>query len=145
VQTAVDADHALIVAHAVTLDAADNRQLEPMAEAAQKALGAESVNIVADTGYSNGEQAERCELAGMIPHVPAARSINAGGPLDLSVFIWEPVTDRFLCPEGKALRRMSRNRWCHPARYLKGLKMGTSKWANLSHCAWQQSGRVPVQ
>jgi len=28
VQTAVDAEHALIVAHAVTLDAADNRQLE---------------------------------------------------------------------------------------------------------------------
>ena len=37
VQTAVDAEHALIVAHAVTLDVADNRCLEPMAEAAQKA------------------------------------------------------------------------------------------------------------
>src|ERR1700757_3566291 len=47
--------HALIVTHAVTLDAADDRQLEPMAEAARKALGADSSNLVADTGYSNGE------------------------------------------------------------------------------------------
>lgn len=37
VQTLVDAEHAPIVTHAVTLDAADNRQLEPMAEAAKKA------------------------------------------------------------------------------------------------------------
>jgi transposase len=39
VQTAVDAEHALIVTQAVTLDAADNRSLEPMAEAAQKSTG----------------------------------------------------------------------------------------------------------
>jgi transposase len=39
VQTAVDAEHALIVAHAVVLDAADSRCLQPMAEAAKKALG----------------------------------------------------------------------------------------------------------
>ena len=57
VQTAVDAEHALIVAHAVTLDAGDNGQLQPMAEAAKKALGTESLQVVADGGYSNGEQA----------------------------------------------------------------------------------------
>ena len=38
VQTAVDAEHALIVAHAVVLDASDIRCLKPMAEAAKKAL-----------------------------------------------------------------------------------------------------------
>ncbi len=46
VQTAVDAEHALIVAHAVTLEATDNRSLEPMAQAAQKALEADTLNIV---------------------------------------------------------------------------------------------------
>ena len=110
VQTAVDAEHALIVAHAVTLDAADNRQLEPMAEAAKKALGAESLNIVADTGYSNGEQAERSERAGRIPHVPAARSVNANGLLDRSAFTYEQEQDRFLCPEGKPLKRIQLSR-----------------------------------
>ena len=38
VQTAVDAEHALIVTHAVTLDAADHRCLLPMAEAVSRAL-----------------------------------------------------------------------------------------------------------
>jgi transposase len=105
VQTAVDSEHALIVMQAVTLDAADNRSLEPMAEAAQKALGGSLFNIVADTGYSNGEQASRCEEAGLIPHVPAARSVNAGGLLDRSAFIYQPESDCFHCPEGKTLVR----------------------------------------
>src|ERR1700682_624542 len=53
VQTAIDAEHALIVAHAITLDAGDNRCLEPMAEAARAALDPDaSLNIVADAGYS---------------------------------------------------------------------------------------------
>ena len=93
VQTAVDAEHALIVTHEVTLDAADNRSLEPMGEAARKALGGSTFNIIADTGYSNGEQASRCEEAGLIPHVPAARSVNAGGLLDRSAFIYQPESD----------------------------------------------------
>jgi transposase len=105
VQTAVDAQHALIVTHAVTLEAADNRQLEPMAEAASHALGAKVLNIVADTGYSNGEQAERCEQAGLIPHVPALRSVNTNGLLDRSAFTYQPDTDCFVCPQGKILNR----------------------------------------
>jgi transposase len=48
VQTAVDAEHALIVAHAVVLDASDIRCLKPMAEAAKHALGLETFNVVAD-------------------------------------------------------------------------------------------------
>jgi DDE family transposase len=75
VQTAVDTEHALIVANTVVLDAADNRCLQPMAEAAKKALGVDSFNIVADAGYSNGEQAAHCEAAGLLPHVPS----NANG------------------------------------------------------------------
>jgi transposase len=110
VQTAVDAAHALIVTHAVVLDAADNRQLQPMAEAAKQALEVERLNIVADAGYSNGEQAARCEQAGMIPHVPAQRSVNAGGLLDRSAFRYDQDNDCFVCPEGKTLKRMQVSR-----------------------------------
>jgi transposase len=110
VQTAVDAEHALIVTHAVTLDAADNRQLQPMAEAAGKALGSEVLNIVADTGYSNGEQAELCEQAGLIPHVPALRSVNTNGLLDRSAFNYVADKDCFVCPEGKTLKRIQISR-----------------------------------
>jgi hypothetical protein len=72
VQTAVDAEHALIVVQKVTTEANDSRCLLPMAEAAQSVLGMPSqLNVVADAGYSNGEEAEACEAKGILPHVPA--------------------------------------------------------------------------
>lgn len=76
VQTAVDAEHALIVAHAVVLDASDIRCLKPMAEAAKQALELKTFNVVADAGYSNGEQVAHCEAAGMMPYVPVMRTVN---------------------------------------------------------------------
>jgi transposase len=69
IQTAVDAEHALIVAHAVVLDASDIRCLKPMAEAAKKALERDNFKVVADADYSNGEQVAHCEAAGMVPYV----------------------------------------------------------------------------
>lgn len=108
VQTAVDAGHALIVAHAVTLDAGDNGQLHPMAEAAKKALGVERLQVVADGGYSNGEQAARCEAAGILPHVPVKRAVNnqGGGMLfGREQFRYQPETDTYLCPANKIIRR----------------------------------------
>src|SRR6202789_1734391 len=79
VQTAVDTGNALIVAHNVVLDASDIRCLKPMAQAAKDALGLDTFNVVADAGYSNGEQAAHCEEAGMIPYVPVMRTVNNQG------------------------------------------------------------------
>jgi transposase len=113
VQTAVDAEHALIVAHAVTLEAADNRQLEPMAQAAKQALEADRLNLVADAGYSNGEQAGRCEAAGLVPHVPANRGVNNQGDgtlFDRSLFLYRPESDSFECPAGNTLDRKQLHR-----------------------------------
>jgi len=63
-QTAVDAEPAIIVTQKVTSEANDQRSLLPM-EAAQPAVAsAESINLIGDAGYSNGEQAEPCERAG---------------------------------------------------------------------------------
>src|SRR6266566_1960574 len=80
VQTAVDAEHALIVAQQVTTDANDQRSLLPMAEAAKAALGSPlSLNVIADGGYSNGEQAEACEAQGIVPYIPPKRTANSHG------------------------------------------------------------------
>jgi transposase len=109
VQTAVDAEHALIVAHKVTDEATDNRSLLPMAEAAKEAVGdPPSLNIVADAGYSNGEQAEACESQGILPHVPANRAVNNQGDgtlFDRTEFHYDETTDTFGCPAGQTLTR----------------------------------------
>ena len=116
VQTAVDAEHALIVAQKVTGEATDNRSLLPMAEAAQEAVGnPPSLKVVADAGYSNGEQAEACETKGILPHVPANRAINNQGDgtlFDRTAFRYDAATDTFRCPAGQTLTRkqIQRNR-----------------------------------
>jgi transposase len=109
VQTAVDAEHSLIVAQKVTVEATDNRSLLPMAEAAQQAVGnPPSLNVVADAGYSNGQQAEACESKGILPHVPANRAINNQGDgtlFDRTAFLYDAATDTFHCPAGQTLTR----------------------------------------
>ena len=81
VQIAVDAQHALIVTQQVNDEGTDNRSLQRMAEAAQAAVGqpGESIHVVADGGFSNGEQAEACETLGIIVHAPAQRGVNNRG------------------------------------------------------------------
>jgi transposase len=109
VQTAVDAEHGIIVAQQVTTEASDNRSLQPMAEAAKAALdNPEKLNVVADAGYSNGEQAAECEAKGIKPHVPANRAVNNQGDgtlFDRTQFIYDEKSDTFRCPAGKILTR----------------------------------------
>jgi transposase len=114
VQTAVDAAHALIVAHKVTMEANDQRSLLPMAEAAKQAVGnPASLNAVADAGYFNGEQVERCEAEGIVPHVPANRSVNNQGDgklFDRTAFVYDEKTDTFRCPAHQTLTRKQLHR-----------------------------------
>jgi transposase len=114
VQTAVDAEHAIIVAQQVTSESNDERSLLPMAEAAQQALGAPaSLNVVADAGYSNGEQAEACEAIGILPHIPVHRAVNNKGDgnlFDRSLFVYDEKTDTFRCPADQTLTRKQLSR-----------------------------------
>jgi transposase len=114
VQTAVDAGHAIIVAQQVTTEGNDQRSLLPMAEAAKQAVGnPDSLNVVADAGYSNGEQAEACETQGILPHVPANRAVNNQGDgtlFDRSEFHYDEETDTFRCPANQTLARKQLSR-----------------------------------
>ena len=56
VQTAVDAEHHLIVAHQVTNVGHDRTQLVSMALKAKEATGNAEITVLADRGYFNGDQ-----------------------------------------------------------------------------------------
>jgi transposase len=108
VQTAVDTETGLILHHDVTTEATDNRLLHPMAKAAKEALGAETLTVVADAGYSNGAAAAACEADRITPCVPANRAINNQGDgtlFDRSAFAYEPDSDSYRCPAGRRLVR----------------------------------------
>lgn len=109
VQTAVDAEHALIVAQTVTTEGNDLHCLLPMAEAAKESVGnPEKLNVVADAGYSNGEQAARCEADGILPHFPVQRAANNQGDgtmFERTAFTYDQQTDSMTCPAGQSLAR----------------------------------------
>jgi hypothetical protein len=102
------------VAQKITDHGADNRLLLPMAEAAKRALGnPDSLHVVADAGYSNGEQAQACERRGIVPHVPANRAVNNHGDgrlFDRSEFHYDEKSDTFRCPGQQTLTRKQLSR-----------------------------------
>lgn len=104
-QTVVDAKHGLIAAFDLTRDGNDQGQLHAMAEQGRQALAAEAVTVVADSGYSSGEQGELCEEAGITAIVPRARTVNPKGELYFSreAFRYDAASDSWQCPAGETL------------------------------------------
>jgi transposase len=108
VQTAVDGEHGLVLHHEVTQDANDSRQLEPMAKAAKAMLKQETLSVVADAGYSNGEQLAACEAVQITAFVPPNRSVNnqGGGLLfQKDRFTFNAEQDGYRCPANEFLAR----------------------------------------
>ncbi|MDM3872686.1 IS1182 family transposase [Porticoccus sp. W117] len=121
-QSAVDVESGVIVHHALTTEAADNRQLLPMATAAQGLLERKELQVVADAGYSNGEQLAKCDDKGIAAVVPANRAVNNQGDGQFypkSVFQYDAEADQFICPAGKNLPYKTRNTKCKKHLYSR--------------------------
>jgi transposase len=107
VQTAVDAEHHLIVAHEVTNLGHDRTQLAPMALKAKEATGCEEITALADRGYFNGEQVLACEGTGVLPVIPKTLWPSAAerGLFTRQDFVFDPEQDHYTCPAGARLTR----------------------------------------
>jgi hypothetical protein len=105
VQTAVDTEHHLIVAHEVTNVGSDRRQLTQMSEQAKSALSVDEISVVADRGYYRNLELKACEEAGITTYVPnSSTSPNkAQGKFDRSVFRYIAADDAYECPAGQRL------------------------------------------
>jgi transposase len=105
VQTAVDAQHHLIVDHQVTNIGNDRSQLATMAKRARTAMQAEHFEVVADRGYFSGEEILACEEAGITAYVPRTQTSNrqAKGLFGKRDFIYEPETNTYQCPAAQSL------------------------------------------
>jgi transposase len=110
VQTAVDAEHHLIVAHEVTNVGHDRTQLAPMGLKAKAATGCEQLTALADRGYFNGEQVLDCEGTGVLPCVPKTDTSSAAkrGFFTRQDFVYDARNDRYTCPAGQKLTRSRR-------------------------------------
>ena len=107
VQTAVDVEHHLIVAHEVTNLGHDRTQLVPMALRAQKATGNAEITVLADRGYFNGDQVLACENTGVRPCIPKTLTSSSAkrGLFTRQDFVYDAEKDHYTCPAGEHLTR----------------------------------------
>ena len=105
VQTVVDAQHHLIVAHEVTNVGNDRGQLATMAQQAQSATGRKDLEVVADRGYFKGQEILACQNAGMMPFVPKPQTSGskAEGRFGKPDFAYAAEDDTYRCPAGERL------------------------------------------
>jgi transposase len=107
VQAAVDAEHHLIVAHDVINVGNDRTQLAPMGLKAQEATGCETLTVLADRGYLNGDQVLDCEGTGVLPCVP--KTLTSGnakrGLFTGQDFVYDAGKDHYTCPAGHHLTK----------------------------------------
>ena len=105
VQTAVDTEHHLIVAHEVTNVGHDRAQLSNMAKQAQEAMEVEDLSAVADRGYFKGEEILACQKAGIEVTLPKPQTSGsqAEGRFGKRDFHYVAEDDEYRCPAGEYL------------------------------------------
>lgn len=105
VQTAVDAQHHLIVAHEVTNVGSDRDQLSSMAKQAREAMASDSLSVVADRGYFKGEEILACHNADITAYVPKPMTsgAKADGRFNNDAFIYDAANNHYVCPAGETL------------------------------------------
>jgi len=104
-QSAVDAEHHLIVAHDVVMTPTDRNQLTSISGKAKAAMGVEHLEVLADRGYFSGEEIRACEGMGVTPYVPKplTSGAKADGRFGKQDFSYVAGQDAYRCPAGNLL------------------------------------------
>ena len=105
VQTAVDSETHLIVAHEVTNATTDRDQLSAIAGQAKEAMERTQLTVTADAGYYKGEEIVECQSNGINALVPKpdTSESKARGRYGKSDFHYDPKHDVYRCPAGEEL------------------------------------------
>ncbi len=105
VQTAVDAEHHLIVTHDVITSGSDRHQLATMAKQAHEAMGVEKLTAVADRGYYTSDEILACEQAGITPVLPRPQTGDKRlkGLFGRDRFHYQPDSNTYRCPADESL------------------------------------------
>jgi len=105
VQTVVDKKYKLIVDFDVSVCPDDKGALPKMTESAKEIMGISEIAAVADKGYYDGEDIDKCEKNGTTCYVP---KVEKGRPVPNSDFShnkfkYDSENNWYVCPEGNIL------------------------------------------
>jgi transposase len=106
VQTAVDTEHHLIVAHEVTNVGNDTAHLANTAKAAKAALHVDELEAVTDRGYFDSEEILACDQAGITVTLPKRMTsgAKAEGRFGKQDFVYLADENVYRCPAGEKLK-----------------------------------------
>ena len=136
VQTAVDTENHLIVAHEVTNVGHDRSQLANMAKQAKAALQADTLEAVADRGYFDGEEILACDEAGIAVTLPKPMTwgSKSEGRFGKQDFVYISRKDVYRCPAGEHLK-------CYFTTVERGLTL-RRYWTSHRFFATQEAGEA---
>lgn len=105
-QNAVDSQHQIVVHHELTQELNDTRSLKPVINAVKRLLGDKPMTILADAGYSNGEQIAKYQNSEIKVALPSNRA-SKGHPnyFPSSAFSFIEDENVFICPAGKRMTK----------------------------------------
>ncbi len=105
VQVAVDTEHHLIAAHEVVNEGTDRALLSPMSQKARTEMGTDTLDVVADRGYFNGDEILACDKAGITVTLPKplTSGVKAKGRYGKQDFRYVAADDVYICPAGERL------------------------------------------
>ena len=99
-----EASGMLITAVDVVDDPTDYGQFTPMLEQAEETTGTKACMTLADAGYYSGSNLSECAGRGQGVAMPeTSQRQSRGHPYHKDRFAYDESSDRFMCPQGKAL------------------------------------------
>jgi transposase len=113
-QISTDAAQGLIVGVAVTQAAEDSAQLLPAVDRIEERLKKAPQQMVADGGYTTRDNIEKMakreiDFLGSMGREEMPSGGTTPNRLPPSAFVYQPETNRYVCPEGKLLRPQGRH------------------------------------
>jgi len=143
VQTVVDSKHKLIAAYEITSEGNDLGQLAQMAKQAKSALGVETLTVLADGGYFDGDTIKECEEAGITVYLPLPQSgaANQRGLFPAEKFTYDEARDLYVCPLGEELTFRSQEKGSNKKMYRLYRTDACGTCPLRAQCTTAQRGR----
>lgn len=148
-QTAVDAQHNLIV-HAEATNQSDRNALHNVAAQAKQMIGKDPITVLADKGYHHGRELHQCQEDGVTTIVAFKAHVDGqqNGPHPayyVEHFTYNKEQDHYTCPEGNVLTTTgslhNKSRENSPYQFKKYRTAACKTCPLKQRCTGRKSGR----
>ncbi len=107
IQATVDSKNALVIDQYVINAPTDQGELSKASSRSQEILSTKDLIVLADKGYYNGEDLDKCFSLGVTPVVSRQNPPKRKGMYSLDDFIYDKTNGSFICPQNKTLTKIS--------------------------------------